>query len=85
MWRGAPTPRHFLMKKIFISETGLPLALKAKNAAAKLDIHPRTLARWEKAGLIRSLKLARHRLYAVKDLEALVEKARDWNQGVTNG
>lgn len=56
-----------------------PLLLKTADACLKLGgIHPRTLARMEARGLIHSIKLLRHRLYAVKDLEALVDNLRDW-------
>lgn len=59
-----------------------PLLLKTAAACVKLGgIHPRTLARLEARGLIRSIKLLRHRLYAVKDLEAMVENLGKWGGG----
>ncbi len=58
-----------------------PLLLKTREACKKLGgIHPRSLSRMEKAGLLRSVKLLRHKLYAIQDLEALVESLRDWNK-----
>ena len=41
-------------------------------------IHPRTLARMEKDGLVCGVKLLRHRLYARKDIESFVEGLRAW-------
>jgi hypothetical protein len=60
------------------------LLLKVKETCDALGgIHPRTLARMEKGGLIRSVKLIRHKLYAAKDVEDLVENLRNWNKEAT--
>ena len=57
------------------------LLLKAKDACEMLGgIHPRTLSRMEKAGVLRGVKLLRHKLYAAEDLKALVENLRKWNR-----
>ena len=56
-----------------------PLLVKTQDACKELGgIHPRSLARLEKRGLIRSVKLLRHKLYAMDDLKALVEDLRGW-------
>ena len=61
------------------SQTCPQLLIKAGTVCRVLGgIHRRTLARMEKAGIIRSVSLLRHKLYAVEDVEALVEKARQW-------
>ncbi len=62
------------------AETGV-LLLKAHAACQLLGgIHPRSLARLEQRGLIRSVKLLRHKLYAMEDLKALVNELRDWKE-----
>lgn len=52
-------------------------ALEACNLLG--GIHRRSLARLEERGLIRSVKLLRHKLYAMDDLKALVDRDRAWN------
>jgi hypothetical protein len=60
------------------------LLLKTHEACEILGgIHARTLARLEQRGLIRGVKLLRHKLYARQDVEALVENLRNWE--VSNG
>lgn len=60
-----------------------PLLVKTHDACKELGgIHPRSLARLEKRGLIHSVRLFRHKLYAMADLKALVAELRDWS---TNG
>lgn len=60
--------------------TSATLLLKTQEACHVLGgIHPRTLARLESRGLIRGVKLLRHKLYARADIEALVEEVRKWN------
>jgi hypothetical protein len=55
------------------------LLLKTQEACEVLGgIHARTLARLEQRGLIRGVKLLRHKLYARADIEALVEEVRKW-------
>ena len=55
------------------------LLLKTQEACEILGgIHARTLARLEQRGLIRGVKLLRHKLYARADIEALVEEVRKW-------
>ena len=39
-----------------------------------------SLARLERRGLIRSVKLLRHKLYATDDLQALVNNLRNWKE-----
>lgn len=57
------------------------LLLKTSDACEVLGgIHARTLARLEQRGLIRGVKLLRHKLYARADIEALVEEVRKWNR-----
>lgn len=57
----------------------LPLLLKTLDACRQLGgIHPRTLARLEKRGLIRSVKLLRHKLYSAKDIQKLSEEGDEW-------
>jgi DNA-binding transcriptional MerR regulator len=57
------------------------LLLKTHEACEILGgIHARTLARLEQRGLIRGVKLLRHKLYARADIEALVEEVRKWNR-----
>ncbi|RYD74949.1 MAG: hypothetical protein EOP84_19070 [Verrucomicrobiaceae bacterium] len=60
---------------------GIPrLLLKTQDACVVLGgIHPRTLARMEERGLIKSLPLLRHKMYLYSDLEALVDQLREWN------
>ena len=64
-----------------VSELDPPLLLKRKEACRVLGgIHPRTLARLESRGLIRAVSgLLRHKLYARRDVEALVENMSSWN------
>ena len=58
------------------------LLLKTQDACQVLGgIHPRTLARMEKRGLIKSVPLLRHKCYVYDDLEALVDQLREWNKG----
>ena len=58
-----------------------PALFKTASACHALGgIHPRTLARLEKRGLIRSVKLLRHKLYAREDIEALVQELRKWSR-----
>lgn len=54
------------------------ILLKTKDACRLLSIHPRTLRRMEKAGLIRPVHLLRHKLYVREDIERLVEGLRSW-------
>ncbi len=55
------------------------LLVKTREACEILGgIHPRTLARLEARGLIRCVKLLRHKQYARADIEALVEEVRKW-------
>jgi hypothetical protein len=57
------------------------LLLKTVEACHLLGgVCPRTLARMEARGLIRSVKLLRHKLYARADIEALVEGGRKWSR-----
>lgn len=57
-----------------------PLLLNTKAVCCQLGgIHPRTLARLEFRGLLRPVSgLLRHKLYARKDIEALVENLSSW-------
>lgn len=41
-------------------------------------IHPRSLSRMEARGLIRPVPLLRHKLYAMADINNLVEGLRTW-------
>ncbi len=55
------------------------LLLKTTDACRALGgIHPRTLARLEQRGLIKSVPLLRHKLYSREDIENLVEEVRKW-------
>jgi len=56
-----------------------PLLLNSSEVCRLLgSISKRTLARMEKAGTIRSICLLRHKLYARKDIEILVENLCKW-------
>ena len=56
------------------------LLVKTSEACEALGgIHPRSLARLEARGLIRSVKVLRHKLYAMEDLKALVAELRNWD------
>lgn len=57
------------------------LLMKCKEVCRILgDIHPRTLKRLEERGLIHPASgLLRHKLYARRDVEALVENQIKWN------
>ena len=57
-----------------------PLLLKTAEVCRILGgIHPRTLARLESRGLIGPVSgLLRHKLYARRDVEALVENLSSW-------
>jgi len=55
------------------------MLLKTREVCQMLGgIHPRTLARLEARGEIKSVHLLRHKLYAVQDVVALVENLRNW-------
>jgi hypothetical protein len=55
------------------------LLLKTADACKTLGgIHPRTLSRLEQRGLISSVKLVRHKLWAAEDLRGLVAKHQVW-------
>lgn len=55
------------------------LLWSTKTVCAALGgVHPRTLARMEKAGLIRPVRLLRHKLYSRVDIENFVEGLRSW-------
>jgi len=57
-----------------------PLLLNTSETCRLLGgICPRTLDRLEKRGLIRSLPLLRHKMYAFADIESCVEGLRKWN------
>ena len=56
-----------------------PLLLKTQAACRELGgIHPRSLARLERRGLIRSVKILRHKLYSMDELKAFVAKLSHW-------
>ncbi len=56
-----------------------PLLINAKETCRLLGgICKRSLARMEKAGLIRSLHLLRHKLYVRQEIESFVEGLRNW-------
>jgi hypothetical protein len=55
-----------------------PLLYNTTQTCRLLGVCPRTLDRLEKRGLIRSVKLTRCKLFARKDIEALVEEYRIW-------
>lgn len=56
-----------------------PLLLKVPEVCRLLGgIHPRTLLRMEQAGTVRSVRLLRHKMYAVTDIINLVEDLRKW-------
>jgi DNA-binding transcriptional MerR regulator len=57
-----------------------PLLLKVQDVCRLLGgIHPRSLARLEKRGLIQPIAgLLRHKLYAAKDVHDLVENLKNW-------
>lgn len=56
-----------------------PMLLKVADVCHLLGgIHPRTLSRMEKAGIIRSVHLLRHKMYATADITNLVEDLRKW-------
>jgi hypothetical protein len=61
-------------------ELTAPLLLKTAEVCRLLgDIHPRTLSRLEARGLIVPVSgLLRHKLYARRDVEALVENLSRW-------
>lgn len=61
-------------------ELTAPLLLKTAEVCRLLgEIHPRTLSRLEARGLIAPVSgLLRHKLYARRDVEALVENLRSW-------
>lgn len=61
-------------------ELTAPLLLKTAEVCRLLgNIAPRTLSRLEARGLIRSVPgLLRHKLYARRDVEALVENLSSW-------
>lgn len=55
------------------------LLLKAPEVCRLLGgVSLRTLRRMENQGLLRSVHLLRHKLYARQDVEALVENLRKW-------
>jgi hypothetical protein len=58
-----------------------PLLLKVKEVTRLLGgVHPRTLLGLERRGLIRPVSgLLRHKLYALRDVEALVKNLSEWN------
>jgi predicted site-specific integrase-resolvase len=57
------------------------LLLKAREVCELLGgIHPRTLSRMEKSGLIRNVKLLRHRMYLPEDVTKLVDSLRSWER-----
>ena len=63
------------------NSSSAPLLVKTSDACKELGgIHPRSLARLERRGLIRSVGLLRHKLYAMADLKALVDELRKWNR-----
>ena len=68
----APESRHHT--------SASPLLLKVKEVTRLLGgVHPRTLARLEKRGLIRPVTgLLRHKLYFHRDVVALVENLSSW-------
>ncbi|MBB5036157.1 hypothetical protein HNQ64_000391 [Prosthecobacter dejongeii] len=60
-------------------QTGEVLLIKADEVCRRLGgISSRTLRRLEDRGLIRSLPLLRHRLFAVSDVNKLVEGLIKW-------
>lgn len=60
--------------------TGDVLLIKADEVCRRLGgLHPRSLARMEARGLIKSVPLIRHRLFAVEDVNNLVAELRKWN------
>jgi DNA-binding transcriptional MerR regulator len=54
------------------------LLIKAEEVCRLLGISDRTLARLEQRGLIKSIRIIRHKLYAMADVESLVEQMRSW-------
>lgn len=54
------------------------LLWNTKTVCEALSIHPRTLARMEKSGKLRSVGLLRHKRFARVDVVALVEGLRAW-------
>lgn len=57
------------------------MLIKAREVCELLGgIHPRTLSRMEKSGLIRSVKLLRHRMYLPEDVTRLVDNLRNWER-----
>ena len=67
-------------KKPAATESDCPLLIKSKEVCRLLGgIHARTLARLESRGLIRPVSgLLRHKLYASRDVEALVASLSEW-------
>jgi hypothetical protein len=66
-------------------DDGKRLLLKTREVCDLLgNLNPRTLARLEARGIIRSVKLLRHKLYAREDVETLVQSLRDWKLEVPN-
>ena len=61
-------------------ELTAPLLLKTAEVCRLLgEIHPRTLSRLEARGLIAPVSgLLRHKLYARRDVESLVENLSTW-------
>lgn len=61
-------------------DPAVPLLLKTAEVCRMLGgIHPRTLTRLESRGLIGPVSgLLRHKLYARRDVEALVESLSSW-------
>ena len=54
------------------------LLLDTKETCRLLSFCPRTLARLEQRGLIRSIPILRHKRFAMDDIKAFVEEQRKW-------
>lgn len=62
------------------THTSTDALLVKVNEACRLlgNISPRTVARLERRGLIRPVRLLRHKLYSRAALEAMVNKETKW-------
>jgi hypothetical protein len=64
----------------------MPLLLKTAEARKYLgNVSARTLARLEQRGLIKSLPILRHKMYASEELRRFVANAQNWNANEKGG
>jgi len=76
--RTVATPERHVSRKVVEKSQIEPLLYDTKETCRMLKVCPRTLARLEQRGLIRSIRVLRHKRFALDDIKAFVEEQRKW-------